>query len=209
MAEKKFTNELKQTFSYIKNTILKEYDCDKISTEYLGATYAWDIYEHDHNAHYKNSNQFAVNFPWLSIRRNQAYPVFMNASSDDKYPGHMSKEPDQKGQKNAYFRWSVIEDTEDRFVIELRLANQLQFMRDLPTSEELAQMRMPISSDVTLRRFQNFKLQSDLNKSYNWVIEREGSIRSSGQISPNDKGLLTVENVEIGLVPIQLTITQF
>lgn len=35
MAEKKFTNELKQTFDYIKNTILKEYDCDKISTEYF------------------------------------------------------------------------------------------------------------------------------------------------------------------------------
>ena len=32
MAEKKFTNELKHTFDYIKNTILKEYDCDKIST---------------------------------------------------------------------------------------------------------------------------------------------------------------------------------
>jgi len=35
MAEKKFTNELKQTFDYIQNTILKEYDCDKISTEYF------------------------------------------------------------------------------------------------------------------------------------------------------------------------------
>lgn len=35
MAVKKFTNELKQTFDYIKNTILKEYDCDKISTEYF------------------------------------------------------------------------------------------------------------------------------------------------------------------------------
>lgn len=35
MAEKKFTNELKQTFDYIQNTILKEYDCDKITTEYF------------------------------------------------------------------------------------------------------------------------------------------------------------------------------
>jgi len=35
MAEKKFTNELKQTFDYIQNTILKEYDCDKIPTEYF------------------------------------------------------------------------------------------------------------------------------------------------------------------------------
>lgn len=35
MAEKKFTNELKQTFDYIQNTILKKYDCDKISTVYF------------------------------------------------------------------------------------------------------------------------------------------------------------------------------
>lgn len=35
MTEKKFTNELKQTFEYIQNHLLKEYDCDKISTEYF------------------------------------------------------------------------------------------------------------------------------------------------------------------------------
>lgn len=35
MAEKKFTNELKQTFDYIRNNILKQYDCDKITTEYF------------------------------------------------------------------------------------------------------------------------------------------------------------------------------
>lgn len=35
MVDKKFTNELKQTFDYIQNTLLKEYDCDKIATEYF------------------------------------------------------------------------------------------------------------------------------------------------------------------------------
>ena len=35
MAEKNFTNELKQIFDYIQNTILKEYNCDKIPTEYF------------------------------------------------------------------------------------------------------------------------------------------------------------------------------
>ena len=35
MIDKKFTNELKQTFDYIQNTLLKEYDCDKIATEYF------------------------------------------------------------------------------------------------------------------------------------------------------------------------------
>lgn len=182
---------------------------NKISTEYLGASYAWDIYEHDHKVHHEKANQFVVHFPWLSIRRNQAYPVFLNASSDDSYPGHMSEEPDQRGQKNAYFSWSVLEDTENRFVIELRLVNKLQFVNNIPSPSEWEQMRIPITTDVTLRRLQNFKVGSDLNESYNWVIESEGRIRSRGQISPNDKGLLTVGNIEIGLAPIQLIITQF
>ena len=180
---------------------------DKIPTEYLGISYAWNIYGHDHRAHHKNSNQAVVKFPWLSIRRNQAYPVFTNASGDDRYPGHMSKEPDQKGQVNAYFRWSVLEDTEDRFVIELGLVNQLQFINSLPSSDELEHMQKPVITDVTLRRLQNFKVSGDESKSYCWMIESQGSIRTGGQISPNDKGLLTVNNVEIGLTPVRLTIT--
>lgn len=182
---------------------------DMILTEYLGASYAWDVYGHDHNAHHENANQSVVNFPWLSIRRNQAYPVFLNASTDDSYPGHMSKNPDQKGQKNAYFRWTVLEDSEDRFVIELRLVNQLQFVNEIPSTAKWAQMRMPVTTDVTLRRLQRFMVRNDLKKSYNWAIERDGKVSSMGQVSPNEKGLLTVENIEIGLTPIQLTITNF
>jgi hypothetical protein len=180
---------------------------DKIPTEYLGISYAWDIYGHDHRAHYKNSNKAVVKFPWLSIRRNQAYPVFTNASSDDRYPGHMSKEPDEKGQVNAYFRWSVLEDTEDRFVIELRLVNQLQFIKGLPSLDELEEMQKPVITDVTFRRLQNFKVLTDVSKPYPWMIESEGSIRSTGQISPSRKGILTVNKVEIGLTPIRLTMT--
>ena len=35
MIDRKFTKELKDIFDYIQNTLLKEYDCDKISTEYF------------------------------------------------------------------------------------------------------------------------------------------------------------------------------
>ena len=35
MIDRKFTKELKDLFDYIQNTLLKEYDCDKISTEYF------------------------------------------------------------------------------------------------------------------------------------------------------------------------------
>jgi hypothetical protein len=70
-------------------------------------------------------------------------------------------------------------------------------------------MRKPVTTDVTLRRLQRFMVRNDLKKSYNWVIERDGKVSSMGQVSPNEKGLLTVENIEIGLTPIQLTITNF
>lgn len=180
---------------------------DIIPTEYLGMSYAWDIYGHDNKTHYKNANQAVVNFPWLSIRRNQAYPVFTNASSDDKYPGHMSKEPDQKGQVNAYFRWSVLDDAVDRFVIELRVVDRLQFVKVLElTSGELKQMQQDITADVTIRRLQNFKVLSGACKSYNWIIESDGKIKSTGSIMPNSKGLLTVRNVEIGVTPIRLIV---
>jgi len=35
MAQKRFTNELKKTFEYIQNTLLKDYDSDNVTTEYF------------------------------------------------------------------------------------------------------------------------------------------------------------------------------
>jgi hypothetical protein len=120
----------------------------------------------------------------------------------------MSAEMDQRGQVNAYFRWSVLEDGKDEFVIELRLGNQLRFAEGLPSAEESEQMRQPVTADVTLRRLQNFEVSRDASQPYHWMIESEGSIRATGQIAPNGKGLLTAKNVEIGLAPIRLTITR-
>ena len=79
-------------------------------------------------------------------------------------------------------------------MIELRLVNEFE------------QMQKPVITDVTFRRLQNFKVLSEKSKPYYWMIENEGSIMASGQISPNGKGLLTVNNAEIGLAPIRLTI---
>ncbi|HPS54971.1 MAG TPA: hypothetical protein PLP05_05190, partial [Sedimentisphaerales bacterium] len=76
------------------------------------------------------------------------------------------------------------------------------------TSNELKQISQAITSDVTLRRLQNFKVSNDTGKLYNWTIECDGKIKATGQIMPNEKGLLTVKNVEMGLVPIRLVITQ-
>ncbi len=162
-----------------------------IDEDYLGMSYAWDIYGHDHKKLYENADQSVVNFSWLSIRRNQAYPVFTNASGNNKYPGNMSLEADQKGQVNAYFRWSVLEDTVDSFIIELRTVKQ---------------MSQSITTDVTLRRLQNFSVSPDVDRVFNWIVESEGKIKTAGNITPNSKGLLTIKKIEIGSSAVRLKI---
>ena len=57
MTEKKFTNELKQTFDYIQNTILKEYETDKISTEY----FILSILSNDFTVGYKVLSKIMLN----------------------------------------------------------------------------------------------------------------------------------------------------
>ena len=57
MAEKKFTNELKQAFDYIQNTILKEYETDKISTEY----FILSILSNDFTVGYKVLSKIMLN----------------------------------------------------------------------------------------------------------------------------------------------------
>ena len=53
MIDKKFTNELKQTFDYIQNTLLKEYDCgtDCSSLTELQLSHALD-FDGTHEANY-------------------------------------------------------------------------------------------------------------------------------------------------------------
>ena len=69
MAEKKFTNELKQAFDYIQNTILKEYETDKISTEY----FILSILSNDFTVGYKVLSKIMLNetFNMMIYLKNQ------------------------------------------------------------------------------------------------------------------------------------------
>ena len=68
-------------------------------------------------------------------------------------------------------------------------------------------MQQSITTDVTLRRLQNFAVSADVGSSFHWVVESSGIIKAMGDGMPNTKGLLTIHQVEIGLEPIRLTIS--
>ena len=71
-------------------------------------------------------HEAVIDLPWLSIRRDRAYPVFTDASTDDRYEKTADADYDKLGQTNGYFRWKNIADTPDRFEIELRLVTTKQ-----------------------------------------------------------------------------------
>ncbi len=99
-------------------------------------------------------HESVIGLPWLSIKRNEAYPVFTETTTDDVYPGGDAKEYDPFGQTNGYFRWKVISDTPSRFEIELRLI----------TAEELTKTHQRLEKDLAGHAVQlNEKIERNPN----------------------------------------------
>jgi len=160
--------------------------------------FAWG--PHGHTNESRKFNAAVYEHPWTTIRRNEAYPVFTNATTDNKYPGFNNMTaPDQSGQINGYFRWKNITDTADQFVMELRLVrkDELKNPGDLqiPTKSE---------ADVTLRRLQKFKAEA--GTVYKWQMSVEGEVRQSGEVKLDAEGLLTIPKLGIETVPGQLKV---
>lgn len=140
----------------------------------------------------------ALAFPWSTIRKNTAYPVFTNASSD-QLPPQMDESTgfDESGQINAYFRWKNLQDSAKKFTIQLWLAH--------PTVAN-SPHAMPASStaDITLRRLQVFRVRQ--GKSYKWRLFRDGKRIASGTVLPDVANLLTIPRVTLSLTPAELVI---
>ena len=145
----------------------------------------WGNFGHENNdekvAEY---NDLFKTFDWTSVRKDQAYPVFTNASSDSEIPWPECAKDAPSGQRGAFFRWENKTDSEDSFEIVLRLAS----------SEELQskQFVIPTSSvaDVSLRRLQNFKIQP--NETIVWTFGEQ-----SGKAVADKNGLITIPELKV------------
>ncbi len=140
-------------------------------------------------------NDLFNTFDWLSVRKDEAYPVFTSASTDDPCPWPEKSSDAPPGQRGAYFRWTNKVDSPDRFEIELRLATNDELKStifEIPTES---------SADVSLRRLQKFGVSP--GETVAWTFGDR-----SGEVQADKNGLVTIPSLTITSVPQILTLTR-
>ena len=141
---------------------------------------------------YPESWRATLEYPWLSIRKNEAYPVFTDATTDQRW----KTAPETCGQVNGFTRWKNIKDTPGEFGIQLRLVD---------SSELSAQAFIPtqVVANVTLRRLQQFKVVD--RSVYSWTYKSD-NVSLAGKLNPDAANLLTFPQLPITRLPTLLSI---
>jgi hypothetical protein len=137
-------------------------------------------------------------FPWLEIRKDEAYPVFTHASVDQQSPWlNGPADFDASGQMNAYFRWKNEEDTAKSVAMQLWIAH--------PTVDNPpAAMPDVATADVTLRRLQHFRTIP--GKSYGWRAVQGKRVVAFGTLRPDSSNLVTIRGLPLTTTPLELRV---
>ena len=153
----------------------------------------WGPFGHANNhANILQVNDLINSFDWLSIRRNEACPVFTNASTNDELPWPDHTDSSHSGQINAFFRWQNVHETENSVEMEIHLVNadQLATTFTIPTTA---------TADVSVRRLQKLKITP--GAAVTWTFGDD-----HGQAEVGDKGCMTIRELKITATPTTLTV---
>ncbi len=155
----------------------------------------WGPFGHANNsAQIKKVNDLIDSFDWLSVKRNEAYPVFANASGNSKVPWPDQLKEKAAGQVNAWFRWKNVSDSKDKLEMSLFLSSP----EDLKTTFEIPK---EASADVSLRRVQN--LGAKPGESLKWSF---GAAKGEAQVDA--EGVLTIPGLKLAAKPETLTVSR-
>lgn len=155
----------------------------------------WGPFGHGNNhAQIMSVNDLINSFDWLSIRKDQAYPVFRNASCNDKLPGFGDRQSKALGQMNAFFRWQHGVDNATRFEMSLYLVSkeELETRFTIPTTA---------TADVSVRRLQAFPVSP--GETLRWQF---GDVQ--GEATADAAGLITIPSLTITSVSQALVLTK-
>ncbi len=157
----------------------------------------------------REKNDLVEKFDWLSVRKNEAYPAFTDADSDDVLPWPFSvwkpkaawfsgwkgdvvsanmeiaERAKVCGQVNGFFRWRVLSDTDGVFEMELRVASAAELGTRHFTPPEWTDV------DVTIRRMQSPRLRSA--KRVAWSFDGR-----YGVAERDEHGSLTIPALRVG-----------
>jgi poly(3-hydroxybutyrate) depolymerase len=137
-------------------------------------------------------NDLINSFDWLGVKKNEAYPVFTNASTNDPLPWPDRLTDKKPGQVNAFFRWKNLSDTAD--VVEMKLF--LVRAADLKTSFTVP---TEATADVSLRRVQ--KLKASPGAPMFWTFGR-----AKGEARADAQGCVTFPGLKITADPTTLSV---
>ncbi|MCI8386907.1 MAG: prolyl oligopeptidase family serine peptidase [Clostridiales bacterium] len=151
----------------------------------------WGAFGHANNNDEINKlNDLVHSFDIFSVKLNEAYPVFTNASTDDIIPWENDKSVETSGQVNSFFRWENKHDSADSFSMELRLITESDWKSRVPFPKES-------TADVSIRRLQSFKIAP--NEKIKWAFGND-----SGEIIADENGLVTIDDLKITQTPATL-----
>ena len=155
----------------------------------------WGPFGHaDNHLLIEKSNDLVNSFEWLNVIKNEAYPVFTNATCNSKLPWPDDLNSSDAGQVNAFFRWKNISDSAEKVEMSLCLVS---------SSELKTQFKIPkeATADVSLRRLQSFRLKP--GEAFHWTF---GSAKGEGKA--DSQGLVTIPALKMRAEPATLTVTQ-
>jgi predicted esterase len=137
-------------------------------------------------------NDLINSFDWLNVKKNEAYAVFTNASTNDKSPWPDQLGDKKSGQINAFFRWKNLFDTPNAAEISLFLtkASELKTTFTIPTEA---------TADVTLRRLQMLKVAP--GETVRWKFGA-----AEGEAKADAEGCVTIPQLKITAEPVTLRI---
>ena len=144
----------------------------------------WGPFGHaNDNAVMEAKNDLIHALPLESIVRNQPYPVFTAASTDDPLPWPDRRDSQAAGQVNGFFRWENRLDLPGAFEMRLFLLtpDRWQTRVTLPAAS---------TADVTLRRLRYFRPAPGETVSYRFG-DRQGTV----QVGPD--GLMTLPRLTV------------
>lgn len=155
----------------------------------------WGPFGHANNhANILKVNDLINSFDWLSVKKNEPYPAFTNASTNDPLPWPSNLADKKPGQINAFFRWKNVSETSAAIETQLFLVTA----KDLKTSFAIPSES---TADITLRRLQKLKVAAQ--ETVHWTC---GDAR--GEAQADERGIVTIPRLKITAEPITLRVSK-
>jgi poly(3-hydroxybutyrate) depolymerase len=153
----------------------------------------WGPFGHANNhANIMKVNDLIGSFDWLSVKKNEAYPVFTDASTNDPLPWPNQLTDQKAGQINAFFRWKNVRETPDTIETMLYLVkpSELKTTFKIPTEA---------TADVSLRRLQILSIAP--GATVRWTFGTTG-----GEVRADTLGCVTIPRLKITAEPTSLSV---